>query len=520
MNLSEVINFLPRMKSGNKLLAALEVLPEYNNDICFADVSTRLMALSDIYKIYIPSQMSLEIYSKLYLALLRSMQKKGTKLAIQQRNQNYKAIIQQEYSGIIGGSDSFTIIGTSGIGKSSAISRAITLITENKVIETKNPYTNIALCIVVQCPFDSSVKGLLLEILRKVDEILDTKSYTGNEGDKVTLEEKTIDGYVISQRPEVTEVTLTPTSQEVTYYYKKQVTTEVIGIDANSKEEIYKDVVDGIEGDSYTATAKNLQGYQLVGRPQTETVTMDRNVSKVIYTYKKVSHGVTIKYVDDYSGEILDQETITGLENDSYTSETKEYEKYDFVRIEGNANGNMTVNPIEVIYHYEKKTGIVEVIYVDEEGNELFVETMEDKVDNEYKVEEKEVKNYRVKEYPENLEGIYELEKQTVTYIMEKIPGKVIVNLKDEEGNIMKVLEGNGYVGEEYEIELPEIEGYFIDGEKILKVAYEDGEVVVDVIYNKVPETGDINVVINLAILILSVAVVTKKLFNFACNIK
>ncbi len=103
---------------------------------------------------------------------------------------------------------------------------------------------------------------------------------------------------------------------------------------------------------------------------------------------------------------------------------------------------------------------------------------------------------------------------------MEKIPGKVIVNLKDEEGNIMKVLEGNGYVGEEYEIELPEIEGYFIDGEKILKVAYEDGEVVVDVIYNKVPETGDINVVINLAILILSVAVVTKKLFNFACNIK
>ena len=177
MNLSEVINFLPRMKSGNKLLAALEVLPEYNNDICFADVSTRLMALSDIYKIYIPSQMSLEIYSKLYLALLRSMQKKGTKLAIQQRNQNYKAIIQQEYSGIIGGSDSFTIIGTSGIGKSSAISRAITLITENKVIETKNPYTNIALCIVVQCPFDSSVKGLLLEILRKVDEMIDSKYY-------------------------------------------------------------------------------------------------------------------------------------------------------------------------------------------------------------------------------------------------------------------------------------------------------------------------------------------------------
>ena len=32
-------------------------------------------------------------------------------------------------------------------------------------------------CVVVQCPFDSPVKGLLLEILRQVDEELDTKYY-------------------------------------------------------------------------------------------------------------------------------------------------------------------------------------------------------------------------------------------------------------------------------------------------------------------------------------------------------
>ena len=86
-------------------------------------------------------------------------------------------MIQQEYSGIMGGSDSFTIIGASGIGKSSAISRAITLITENRVIEVENPYTKIIPCICVQCPFDSSVKGLLLEILRKVDETIDSKYY-------------------------------------------------------------------------------------------------------------------------------------------------------------------------------------------------------------------------------------------------------------------------------------------------------------------------------------------------------
>lgn len=177
-NLSDIVHILPAMKSGDDLLSAMEVIPEYDETIRNVDAPVRLMALSDLYRIYVPSQMSLEIYSKLYLALLRSLQKKGTKLAVLQRNQNHNAIIQQEYSGIMGGSDSFTIIGASGIGKSSAISRAITLITENRVIEAGNPYTKIIPCICVQCPFDSSVNGLLLEILRKVDEVINSEYYT------------------------------------------------------------------------------------------------------------------------------------------------------------------------------------------------------------------------------------------------------------------------------------------------------------------------------------------------------
>lgn len=168
---------LPEMKSGNELISALSIIPKYDESICTQNQAVRLMALSDLYQIYVPSQMSIEIYNKLYLALLRSMQKKGSQMTIKQRYENYKAIQQQSYSGILGGSDSFTIIGTSGIGKSSAISRAISLITENRIIETEKPYSKIIPCLIVQCPFDSSVKGLLLEILRKVDEELGTDHY-------------------------------------------------------------------------------------------------------------------------------------------------------------------------------------------------------------------------------------------------------------------------------------------------------------------------------------------------------
>lgn len=173
----DILAYLPEMKSGKELASAMAILPEYSDFIRNENQAIRLMALSDLYKVYVPSAMSLEIYSKLFLALLRSLQKKGTKIAIRQQYENYKAIKQQEYSGIMGGSDSFTIIGVSGIGKSSAISRAINLITENRIIETEKPYTKIIPCLVVQCPFDSSVKGMLLEILRKVDEVLETKYY-------------------------------------------------------------------------------------------------------------------------------------------------------------------------------------------------------------------------------------------------------------------------------------------------------------------------------------------------------
>ena len=172
------IENMPEMKSGQELISALTVLPEYDDSIRNENQAIRLMQLSDLYRMYIPSSMSLEIYSKLYLALLRSLQKKGTQAAVRQKYENYKRIQNQDYRGIIGGLGySFTIIGTSGIGKSSAISRAIELITENKMIEIEEPYTKIIPCVIVQCPFDSSVKSLLLEILRKVDEALETHYY-------------------------------------------------------------------------------------------------------------------------------------------------------------------------------------------------------------------------------------------------------------------------------------------------------------------------------------------------------
>ena len=168
-------SLLNPMLSGKDLHDLLLFLPEYDETICNTDASTRLVALSELYNIYLPSSMSEEIYSKLYLSLLRSLNKKGTIKSLRQLNENFKCIKQMSYEGVVGGSDSFTIIGSSGIGKSSAISRAISLITDKSFVEVDG--TKICPFVIVQCPFDSSVKGMALEILRKIDSVLETKYY-------------------------------------------------------------------------------------------------------------------------------------------------------------------------------------------------------------------------------------------------------------------------------------------------------------------------------------------------------
>ena len=65
--MNDIAKLLPKMKVGNELISALTQLPNYEEDIRNQDETTRLIALSNLYKIYIPSEMSVEIYSKLYL---------------------------------------------------------------------------------------------------------------------------------------------------------------------------------------------------------------------------------------------------------------------------------------------------------------------------------------------------------------------------------------------------------------------------------------------------------------------
>ena len=166
-----ILGLIPEMLTGELLNNALRIAPKYDENIGKATAAERLVALEDLFCIYVPTEMSREVYTKLYLALMRSFQKKQSLVAIRQFCENQNRIRGKEYTSIIGGSDSFTIIGVSGLGKSTTVSRAAYLISPKRVVELTNGMKIIP-CVQVQTPADCSVKGLLLEILRKVDELL------------------------------------------------------------------------------------------------------------------------------------------------------------------------------------------------------------------------------------------------------------------------------------------------------------------------------------------------------------
>ena len=131
---------MPKMLMGQDLEKSMLLLPTYNPAICKADAGVRLMVLDTVSEVYIPSKMSYEIYSKIYMAMLHSLKKKHTKDAIQQGNQNHRRLQGMGYHSVLGGSDSFSIIGPSGIGKSTAIAKSIALSGGNQIIATEPPY--------------------------------------------------------------------------------------------------------------------------------------------------------------------------------------------------------------------------------------------------------------------------------------------------------------------------------------------------------------------------------------------
>ena len=149
--MNKLVDQLNPYYNNEDLLNELIVLPEYKK---VNSISERLMSLLDIYKIFIPSTSTFDIYNRLYMSVVCSLEKKNTIEEVKLINDNYRSEKKYKRYGIIGGLESFRITGNAGLGKTSSVQRCIDIITGNRIIKCDNYYREIIPILFIECVAD------------------------------------------------------------------------------------------------------------------------------------------------------------------------------------------------------------------------------------------------------------------------------------------------------------------------------------------------------------------------------
>lgn len=209
---------------------------------------------------------------------------------------------------------------------------------------------------VIKIYYATKAEAKVQYIDKTTGEIIEENMEHGYVGKEFKTIAKNFKRYVLVQEPEQKKVEMQHEIVILKYYYV-QVSSGVIEkhIDINSEEVLANKTYEGLVGDEYETKEKEIGGYDLVKEkyPENAKGTMEEDVITVTYYYvKKVT--VTVQYIDiDTNEKLTEDKVIKGHEGDKYTTEKKDIEGYEFVKVTEDENGNM-INDKTIIYYYKK----------------------------------------------------------------------------------------------------------------------------------------------------------------------
>ncbi|EAE1199985.1 TPA_asm: LPXTG cell wall anchor domain-containing protein [Listeria monocytogenes] len=308
------------------------------------------------------------------------------------------------------------------------------------------------------------------------DEVL-----SGNLDDPYTSSAKDIPDYTLTTTPDNATGTFTTTSQSVTYVYTKNIVAAepvtVNYVDDTGKTLAPSETLNGNVGDTYNATAKQIDGYTLTTTPDNATGTFTTTSQSVTYVYTKnivAAEPVTVNYVDDTGKTLAPSETLNGNVGDTYNATAKQIDGYTLSAEPTNATGQFTSSAQTVNYIYTKnpapEKGVVEIHYVDENNKQLSSATkISGTVGDNYTTEPKNIDGYTLTTTPYNATGTFNTSSQTVTYLYTKnivAAEPVTVNYVDANGKTLAPSETlNGTIGDTYNATAKQIDGYTLSAE-------------------------------------------------------
>lgn len=185
------VEALPPMLAGQELIRALASVPLYSTSDRDRSTGERLQLLSALYEFYQPLTMTLDLYCEVYNAMQHCYGQYTPQRETAALQQGYAAMQGKAVAASIGGGNSFSVVGVSGLGKSTALQRVLSLFPQ---IIHHERYKGQMLCcqqipyLVVQTPHDGSVKAMILDIYLQLDTLLGTSYQHYALAHKLTLD--------------------------------------------------------------------------------------------------------------------------------------------------------------------------------------------------------------------------------------------------------------------------------------------------------------------------------------------
>lgn len=171
------IEALPPMLSGKDLIHALAVIPPYSDSDRDRSTGERLQLLSSLYEFYQPLSMTIDLYCEIYTAMQHCYGQYSIQSEAAAMQNGYSLMHGNALAASVGGGNSFSVIGVSGLGKSTALQRVLSLfpqVIEHTSYHGQNFYCHQIPYLVVQTPHDASIKALILDIYLQIDSLVGT----------------------------------------------------------------------------------------------------------------------------------------------------------------------------------------------------------------------------------------------------------------------------------------------------------------------------------------------------------
>ena len=188
----------------------------------------------------------------------------------------------------------------------------------------------------------------------------------------------------------------------------KEEMKEIVIVEKDGKIELEEkdsiETIEGLEGDKYETKGKKFKNYVLKEVPENakgEMISTEGNEIYVMYYYEKAKAKVTVKCINEKTGEVLENEKeIEGEAGDKYETKPEEIEGFDLIeeKYPENAEGEME-EETEVVYYYVRRMKVV-TNYLDKYTKEKLDEgeIQEGHEGTEYETEEKAFERYALRE--------------------------------------------------------------------------------------------------------------------------